>query len=126
MYADQARPFGFFSAALVCGIGIWLAWTGGAHAGYWISAAGMLAAITAIYPRVWLGVLRVWMPVAHLLGRINTYFLLGAVFFLMIVPMGLMVRLFKHDPLRLRGLHDDSAWIRRDQPYTPDSFKEPF
>lgn len=126
MYADQARPFGFFSAALVCGIGIWLAWTGGAHAWYWISLAGVLAAITAIYPRVWLGVLRVWMPFAHVLGRVNTYLLLGAVFFLMIVPMGFFVRLFKHDPLRLRGRRGESEWIRRDRPFTPASFKEPF
>lgn len=126
MYADQARPFGFFSAAIVCAIGLWGLWTGAAHAWYWFGTGLVLALVTAIYPRIWIPVLRVWMPIAHALGWINTRILLGAVFFVMIVPMSILVRFFKHDPLRLRGRRGESEWIRRDKPFTPASFKEPF
>src|SRR3569833_3380223 len=81
MYADQARPFGFFSAAILCVVGLWGLFAGGAHAWYWIAAAVAVAVVTTIYPRAWLPVQRVWMPVAHVLGWINTRLLLGAVFF---------------------------------------------
>jgi len=126
MYADQARPFGFFSAAILCVVGLWGLFPGGAHAWYWIAAAVAVAVVTTIYPRAWLPVLRVWMPVAHVLGWINTRLLLGAVFFIMIVPMAMLVRVFRHDPLRLRGRRGESEWIRRDKELTPASFKEPF
>ena len=126
MYADQARPFGVFSAAILCAVGLWGLFVGGAHAWYWIAAAIAAAVVTTLYPRVWLPVLRIWMPVAHVLGWINTRLLLGVVFFIMIVPMSILVRLFRHDPLRLRGRRGESEWIRRDKELTPASFKEPF
>lgn len=123
-YKQQARPFGFFLALIFFGVGGWLYFSGG-HAGYWLGAAAV-AVITAVFPRLWEPVLRIWMPVAHALGWINTRLLLGAVFFLMIVPMAWAVKLFRHDPLRLRSPRAGSEWIERKNEYTAASFKEPF
>src|SRR3569832_68292 len=49
MYADQARPFGFFSAAILCVVGLWGLFAGGAHAWYWIAAAVAVAVVTRAF-----------------------------------------------------------------------------
>lgn len=125
-YADQARPFGFFLALLILAFGCWRYFSGGTHAWYWIGAAAVVALATTVFPRIWTPVLRVWMPLAHVLGWVNTHIILGIVFYLMITPMAWVLRLFRHDPLRLRTRRGESEWIKRDHELTPASFKEPF
>lgn len=47
-------------------------------------------------------VYRGWMRVGFLLNRITTPVILGIVFFLVIMPMGLMLRVFVRDPMARR------------------------
>jgi hypothetical protein len=61
---------------------------------------GTIAAI-AEYRRDWLKKLyRPWMKVGHILGWINTRFILGFVFFLLITPIGLIRRCCGKDALQ--------------------------
>lgn len=52
-------------------------------------------------------VYRSWMKLGHLLSRVTTPLILGIVFYGIILPMGLVMRLFKHDPMARR--FDDAA-----------------
>lgn len=45
---------------------------------------------------------RLWMGLAKALGFINAHILLGAIFFLLLFPIGLLYRLAKKDPLLLK------------------------
>ncbi len=45
-------------------------------------------------------VYKVWMRIGLVLGWINTRIILGVVFYILMVPMGLMMRLFSGDPMR--------------------------
>lgn len=40
-----------------------------------------------------------WMKFGHVLGWINTRIILGVIFFVMITPIGLIMRLFGNDPM---------------------------
>jgi saxitoxin biosynthesis operon SxtJ-like protein len=70
-----------------------------------------LARPTALAP-----VRRVWMRGAALLGDVNSRVILTAVFYLVIAPVGFVLRRFVRDPLD-RSLADARAsnWIKRER-----------
>ncbi|MFI4937116.1 MAG: SxtJ family membrane protein [Candidatus Berkiellales bacterium] len=43
-----------------------------------------------------------WMKLGHVLGWINTRIILGIIFFTLITPMGVMMRIFKKEILQLK------------------------
>ncbi len=53
----------------------------------------------------------VWMRLAEILGRINTRLLLSMVFFLLVTPMGMAMRLFGKVPMR-RGFDREAETYR--------------
>jgi hypothetical protein len=56
---------------------------------------------------------RGWMKGADILGAINTRLLMGLVYFLVMTPTGVLMRLLGRDPLD-RRLHDrPSYWVAR-------------
>src|SRR5262249_1580609 len=61
---------------------------------------------------------RVWMKIGHVLGWINTRILLGVVFFGLITPMGVVMRLFGKDPM-CRALAPEANTYRVIRPPRP-------
>jgi hypothetical protein len=60
---------------------------------------------------------RAWSRLGLLLGAIVTPIVLALLFFLVVTPVGLLMRLTGKDPLRLRGPRQgDSYWIVREPP----------
>lgn len=74
-------------------------------------------AVALIVPR-WLAPLnRLWMKFGELLHRIVSPLILGIMFFGVITPVGLLMRLAGKDLLRTKFDRDaDSYWIRREPP----------
>ncbi len=54
-----------------------------------------------------------WMKLAHALGWLNSRVLLGAMFYLVMTPIGWIVRLTGADPLNRRAAARPSYWIPR-------------
>lgn len=112
---DKAlRQFGLIMAGMIAvffGLLIPWIWDFSSPSWAWIVAAVFLLLALA-WPRGLAPVYKVWMKIGAVLGWINTRLILGIVFFLIFVPFGLVMRLFK-DPMR-RRLH---------QPV--DSYREP-
>ncbi len=79
--------------------------------------AGIFLLLALALPNVLAPANRLWMKFGELLHRIVSPLSLGIVFYVTVLPTGLMLRLFGKDPLRLR--RDPAAksyWIRRDPP----------
>ena len=77
--------------------------------------AGVLLVVPGLVAPLVLGpVERAWMRMAAALGYVNTRIILGVLYFVVFVPFGAVMRLFR-DPLD-RRLDDDrsSNWIRRE------------
>ena len=89
--------------------------------------AALLIVPGAIAPAVLGPVHRVWMAFATVLGHVNTRIILTALFYLVMTPVGLIMRLFR-DPLD-RSLRDRSTtqWIKREpQSVEPERYERQF
>jgi hypothetical protein len=98
--ARQLRSFGLLVGGLWALIGVWPVLARGGTPRLWavvLAAALLLPAL--IVPARLRPIHRMWMAVGDALGWVNTRVILGVVFFLIITPMGLIMRLLREDPL---------------------------
>jgi Saxitoxin biosynthesis operon protein SxtJ len=71
--------------------------------------AGLLALTAILTPATLAPVYRWWMRLAEILGWINTSIILVIIFFLIVTPLGLLMRLLRRNPLESAG-KDGSYW----------------
>ena len=98
------RQFGF----LICFtfpvlIGWFLPLLGGHPFRVWTLFISMPAGILGILrPGLLLYPYRAWMKLGHILGWVNSRIILGLVFFIVLQPIALIMRIFGHDPLKIK------------------------
>ncbi len=94
--------FGFLVGGLIAVLfGLLFPWLRGGRFPAWPWAAGaVLAVLAAGAPALLAPVYRAWMAVGAALGWVNARVLLGAVFYLVVTPIGAVMRLTGRDPLR--------------------------
>jgi Saxitoxin biosynthesis operon protein SxtJ len=74
-------------------------------------------AISLLFPQLLSPLNRVWLKLGALLHSITSPIILGIMFFLVIMPIGLLMRAFGKDFLRLQFNPDvQTYWIRREPP----------
>lgn len=93
-----------------------------------IAVSGVFLLLAMLLPHVLAPANRLWTKFGLLLHNIVSPIALGILFFLVVTPTGLLMRLFGKDPLRLRfDAAADSYWIKRDPPGpTADSLNNQF
>ncbi|MBZ0263748.1 hypothetical protein K8I28_03695 [bacterium] len=99
----ELRKFGITLAIGFAVIGGLLFWRG--HDPQWKVMAGICAFFLVsglIIPMVLRPIEWAWMKLAHVLGMIMTYIIVSLTFFLVITPVGLLVRLVGKDLLSLK------------------------
>ena len=70
---------------------------------------------------------RAWMAFGAALGYVNSRVLLSLVYYLVVTPFGVVLKLTGHDPLHRRGPPKDSYWVPREIPRQSKSgFERPF
>ena len=70
---------------------------------------------------------KLWMRFGFTLGLIINPIVLGIIFFLIFTPIGLLMRLFKRDELRIKIKKRDSHWkLRSEKDVNVDLFKQQF
>jgi len=70
---------------------------------------------------------RGWMALGAALGYVNSRVLLSIVYYLVVTPFGVVLKLTGHDPLLRRGPPKDSYWLPRELPRQSKSgFERPF
>jgi hypothetical protein len=92
----------------------------------WVLAV-LLIVPGALFPSVLGPVQRGWMAFATLLGHVNTRIILTVLFYLVLTPVGFVMRLFR-DPLD-RSLRDrtESHWVKRElQTAEPGRYERQF
>ena len=96
--------------AVVGGIGYW---RGRAVAGAVVGALGLaLVAAGAIAPARLGPVHRAWMSVALAISKVTTPVFMGVVYFALLTPLGLVLRLVGHRPLA-RCREAPTYWVER-------------
>ena len=112
-----ARKSAFVVGGVLLGIAAWNAWKGRPHIWMPASSIGFLLFLIGQFWRT--GALqfhRGWMRFAHALGWVNSRILLSLMFYGIMTPYGLVMRLAGRNPLRRRGPAQPTYWIPRKHP----------
>ena len=126
MSHTQERNFGYLFAAVFAIIAFWPLWPLHAPKVHWLAGAGAWAALALICPRLLSPLYKAWMAFGHVLGWINARIILGVVFFVVVTPIGLVMRLAGKDLLRMKMQKSASYWITRGKPLDPQSMRNQF
>lgn len=122
------RSFGLTFAAMLFVVAV-LPLVHGREPRWWAAAVSLaFFAVALSRPVLLLPLNRLWFRFGLLLGRVTNPLVMGLVFFLVITPMAVIMRLRRKDPLRLRiDRNARSYWIERVPPGpTPASMTNQF
>ncbi|RVU84204.1 sxtJ [Leucothrix sargassi] len=106
------RDFGLIMAGmLILMFGLVFPWLFNFKTPYWPFIAALIFATFALLkPMLLAPVNRVWLKLSIVLGWINTRLIMGVMYFFLIVPMGLVLKLLGKDPLSNQLLKDASSY----------------
>ena len=125
----ELRHFGFtLAGAIALVFGVILPWLfdNSFPRRPWYTAV-ILLLFAAFMPRALAPVYTAWRPVALAIGYVNTRIILGLLFYLIIWPFGMALRVAGKLQYR-RGFDDDAESYRVDNPHPskPDHYERPF
>ncbi len=111
------RTFGVIFSIVFALIAFYPLLAGGAIRLWSLVVAGIFLLLAVVFTSVLSPANRLWMKFGELLHSIVSPIALGIVFYVAVMPTGLIMRLLGKDPLRLRfDPAAQSYWIRRDPP----------
>ncbi len=85
---------------------------------YFFVVAGIFAFLGLVAPITLKPVLIIWLKLATVLNWVMTHVLLTIVYWLVIAPMGIVMRIFSEDPLKRK-------WLPKDQSYWESPEEQP-
>ena len=108
------RQFGFVVGGVFLALGLWTLWRGSwpLAVSRTVAAGGLLLVVLGAVAPGWLVLpRRAWMALAEALGFVSTRVILGAVFFLAVLPLGFILRRTGWDPLVSRRRAGETYWV---------------
>jgi hypothetical protein len=111
----QSRKFGYTVAGALLVLSLFNIFTKHKH-NWWgaFSVAIILLQFALTKPALLNPLRLIWDKIGHVLGIINTYILLTVFYFLILTPLGLIMRLFGKDILKIK-------WVRNKDTYWEDA-----
>jgi hypothetical protein len=117
--------FGLGLPLLFRGLGALTAYTTGQMVAWGIGV--MLILWSLLAPASLRGPYRGWMRIAMIIGSVVSRIVLGFVFYLVVLPTGLLMRAFGNDPMRRRrDPQADSYRVVRTKQIRPSDMERPF
>jgi hypothetical protein len=111
------RAFGWTFVAVFTFVGLWPLGSNGAMRWWAVIVAALVMIATLAMPALLTIPNRIWLRFGLLLHRVVSPIALGLMFYIVITPVGLLMRAMGKDLLCLRrGDPSGSYWIRRDPP----------
>lgn len=111
------RSFGALFVVVFALLGAYGWWRGNALYPWMVALSALILLLTLVRPDWLAPANRAWMKFGELLNRIVSPIALGIIFFVVLTPMGLAMRVFGRDAMKRR--FDPSArtyWIERKPP----------
>lgn len=109
---DQAKDTGM-AMVLVC----LLAGILGARPQFF-TASVVLLLLNMTFPGAYRPVAKIWLGLSHLMGTVMSRVILTVVFFLLLMPVGVVRRLLGHDSLQIRRWKKDMSSVFRVRGHT--------
>ena len=112
--AADGRRFGLVVGAAVLALGALLWWRGRAHGATLAAGVGAALLVAGLLVPGRLGpVQRAWLRLAAIMARFTTPVFLAVVYFLVLTPTGLILRLVGYHPLT-RARTRSTVWVTRE------------
>jgi len=106
------RQFGLLVGGLFAVIGLWPVLFRSESPRLWaMIVGGLLVLLGAVLPQSLKQVYAGWMKLGHMLGWINTRIILGIIYYGLVTPMGLVMRLMGKDSMQ-RSFREDVPTYR--------------
>ena len=121
----QLREFGLTVGAVFGLIGAFLFWKGREHAVYFLAAAAFLMLSGLVFPAALKPLQKLWMTLALLMGWVMSRVILAVLFFLVVTPIALVLRVSGKDLLDTRGESRVSYWRKR-MPRPKEDYEKQF
>ena len=67
-----------------------------------------------IFPRLVTPFNKIWMRFGAILGKIISPIVMGFIYFFVVTPIGILLRLINKDILKLKNNNDNTYWIKKD------------
>ena len=113
--ASEGRRFAFAVGAAFAALGALLLWRGHERfAAALLFTGGLLFAAGLVIPTRLGPVERAWMGVAYAISRVTTPVFMSITYFLVLMPVGLLRRVFARNPLQ-RDPDGSSYWVRHER-----------
>lgn len=98
------------------------------HESYFVVISLILILITIIFPILFYPIAILWFGLSHIMGTISTKIIMTLVFFILVIPVGIVRKLMGKDSLRVnqfkKGTH--SVMLERNHTYTNDDLLNTF
>ena len=108
----QERKSAVIVGAVLLLIAAWNAWRGRPIVCWPTGVVGVILLLTVLLSAAGSSKFHsLWMRLAHALGYVNSRILLSAIYFLVMTPYGLVLRVLGRDTMNRRGASRKSYWI---------------
>lgn len=113
----QVRKFGLVLAAILIFVGLLQAYKDRAIPAEILISLGVIFTFSSFfYQPIVLPIYKIMMRVSHLLGWVNTRIILGIIFYFMVTPTGLIMKLLGKNFLKRRiEKNKGSYWEKKEQ-----------
>ena len=123
--SNSNRVFGIFFSFIFFIIALWPLMINGQEIRYWLILLAILFLILGLINSKLLTPLnKGWIKLGFFLGKLVTPVLMGLVYFLVVTPIGIIMRLIGKDLLNLKKNKSKTYWIKRN--ITFNSMKNQF
>ena len=115
----DGRKFGWLVGGAFLGLAALARWRGGDTASLALAGLGaLLVGAGTLIPGRLGPVYRAWMALALAISKVTTPVFMGLLYFLVLTPVGTVMRLFGRNPLR-HDVHGQSRWASHEPPTDP-------
>ncbi|TKB63496.1 MAG: sxtJ [Nitrospira sp.] len=123
----ELRQFGLLVGGVFSVIGLWPVVFRGEPPRLWAMILGsLLIVLGAVVPQSLKQVHSGWMKIGHVLGAINTKIILGIIYYLLITPMGLVMRLMGKDSMHRTLAKETTTYRVVRSPRSPRHMRNQF
>ncbi len=122
------RKFGFLFSSLFIAVSLYLFYLDLIIAAIFFGSISIIFATISLFKdSLLLPLNKLWMHFGMLIGRIMSPIILGILFFFLITPISIGMRIFRRDELRLKPLSTQSLWkLRNQEDLDGNSFNQQF
>ncbi len=113
MKKSSSKSFGYLFFGIFLALAVWV-YVKNQNLNYWLIGTSVVFLVLTLIKSKLLDVLNdLWIKFGELLGKIIAPIIMSIVFFLIVTPIGLILKIVKKDLLKLKFNNDKSYWIEK-------------